>query len=117
MTGRARIITALLAALLVAGCGGERDRVDADPAQLLTGFKLQLQGALKAGLADGPVAAIAACSVEAPKIAAAASRNGVRVGRASHRLRNPIMSRPPGSRRPSPLTSPIRPTSNRARSN
>jgi hypothetical protein len=94
MTGRARIFTAMLTAMLAVACNGEPDMVDADPARLLTGFKQQLQGALKAGLADGPVAAIAACSIEAPRIAAAASRDGVRVGRASHRLRNPANAPP-----------------------
>ncbi|MGI9341484.1 MAG: Tll0287-like domain-containing protein [Gammaproteobacteria bacterium] len=84
----------MLTAMLAVACGSERDRVAVDPAQLLAGFKQQLQGALKAGLAEGPVAAIAACSIEAPKIAAAASRDGIRVGRASHRLRNPANTAP-----------------------
>lgn len=79
--------------LLAAGC----DRADsADPStgiergrEILAPFKKQLQGALRAGLAQGPVEAISACRVEAPRIAAASSHDGVEVGRTSHRLRNP----------------------------
>jgi hypothetical protein len=58
-------------------------------AQLLAPFKRQLQGALKAGLQQGMVEAIAACQLQAPAIAASLSVDGVRVGRSSHRLRNP----------------------------
>ncbi len=49
----------------------------------------RLQQALTAALADGPVAAIAACRTRAPELAAAVAREyGVRIGRTSHRLRN-----------------------------
>jgi hypothetical protein len=58
-------------------------------AQLLQPFKAQMQQALKAGMAEGPVQAIDACRIRAPEIAAALSKDGVRVGRASHKLRNP----------------------------
>lgn len=58
-------------------------------AALLAPFKRELQQALQAGLAQGPVEAISACRVEAPEIARGLSRDGVRMGRASHRLRNP----------------------------
>ena len=64
-------------------------------ADLLKPFKQDLQAALQAGLARGPVAAIDACRLRAPAIAAALSVNGVRVGRASKRLRNPA-NRAPG---------------------
>jgi len=58
-------------------------------AELLMPFKQDLQQALKAGLAEGPAAAIEVCRVKAPAIAAALSVDGVRVGRSSHKLRNP----------------------------
>lgn len=58
-------------------------------AALLVPFKQDLQQALKQGLAEGPSEAIAACRLRAPAIAGALSKDGVRVGRASHRLRNP----------------------------
>ena len=56
---------------------------------LLQPFKAEMKQALQAGLAQGPVEAIDVCRVRAPDIAAALSREGVRVGRSSHRLRNP----------------------------
>ena len=58
-------------------------------ASLLKPFKASLQAALRQGLEDGPVAAINACRVQAPAIARSLSRGSVRMGRASHRLRNP----------------------------
>ena len=61
---------------------------------LLQPFKQQLQQALKSGLANGPDAAIAACNEQAPQIAASLSADGVRLGRTSHRLRNPANAGP-----------------------
>ena len=58
-------------------------------AELLAPFKQDLQKALKSGLADGPVEAIQVCRVKAPDIAEALSVDGVRIGRSSHKLRNP----------------------------
>lgn len=58
-------------------------------AGILAPFKAELKAALLAGLAEGPAAAIGACKLEAPRIAAAISVDGVAVGRTSHRLRNP----------------------------
>ena len=58
-------------------------------ARILAPFKQDLQAALRAGLAEGPIAAISACRLQAPGIAKAQSTNGIRVGRTSHRLRNP----------------------------
>jgi hypothetical protein len=57
-------------------------------ASLLVPFKQELMHALTEGMATGPESAIAACSIQAPGIAAALSVDGVRVGRTSHRLRN-----------------------------
>ena len=58
-------------------------------AELLVPLKQQLKQALLAGLAAGPDSAVAACKVEAPRIAAELSVDGVALGRSSHRLRNP----------------------------
>jgi hypothetical protein len=58
-------------------------------AAALAPFKQRLLATLRAALERGPEAAIDACRVEAPRLAAEASGSGVRVGRTSHRLRNP----------------------------
>ncbi len=63
-------------------------------AELLTPFKQDLQQALKSGLAEGPAAAIQVCRVKAPGIAYALSTDGVRMGRSSHKLRNPDNTAP-----------------------
>jgi hypothetical protein len=76
-------------AALAAACGVASDGVDATGAELLKPFKMQLQAALKAGLAEGPEQAIDACRVQAPGISADLSVDGVRLGRSSHKLRNP----------------------------
>jgi hypothetical protein len=52
-------------------------------------FKRQLQTALQQGLAKGPESAIDACRSEAPRVAWALTTETKRVGRTSHRLRNP----------------------------
>ena len=58
-------------------------------ASLLLPFKRDLQAALRRGLAEGPEQAIRVCRLEAPRIASALSTEDVRVGRTSHKLRNP----------------------------
>ena len=58
-------------------------------AALLQPFKRDLKQALTAGLQEGPAAAVSACKLEAPAIAARLSTDGVTMGRTSHRLRNP----------------------------
>jgi hypothetical protein len=63
-------------------------------AALLAPFKANLQQALRAGLAEGAVEAVGACRIRAPEIAGNLSRDGVRVGRSSHRLRNPANAPP-----------------------
>jgi hypothetical protein len=52
-------------------------------------LKRGLRAALEAALARGPAQAIDVCRVEAPRLAASAQSERVRVGRTSHRLRNP----------------------------
>jgi hypothetical protein len=57
-------------------------------AAALLPFKQQLMQALQRGLEQGPAQAIDVCRLEAPAIAAA-SVDGVEIGRSSFRLRNP----------------------------
>ena len=63
-------------------------------AELLAPFKRDLQEALRQGLARGPAEAVAACQLQAPEIASTLSRDGIRLGRTSHRLRNPANAPP-----------------------
>jgi hypothetical protein len=65
----------------------------AGPEDLLP-FKQALMGALQAGLAEGPVAAVTACNLIAPGLPAAQAERGFEVGRASDRLRNPHNTAP-----------------------
>jgi hypothetical protein len=58
-------------------------------ATILEPFKRNLQQALREGLSRSPVEAVSACQLQAPKIAEGISRDGIRVGRTSDRLRNP----------------------------
>jgi hypothetical protein len=85
---------ALLVPFLGPGACFAEDEAPARGPELLAPFKAELQGALLAGMAEGPAAAIHACRVQAPRIAESLSVDGVRVGRASHRLRNPANTAP-----------------------
>ena len=58
-------------------------------AQAVLPLKKNLKKALTTGLEHGPVEAISACLVEAPKVAEAASSGAIKVGRTSQKLRNP----------------------------
>ena len=58
-------------------------------AEILLPFKRQLQQALKTGMADGPVAAVNICHLQAPVIAESFNVKKINIGRSSHRLRNP----------------------------
>ncbi len=60
-----------------------------EPAEALLPFKQALRSALMEGLAEGPVAAVDTCHVVAPGLPDTAVPEGVEVGRASDRLRNP----------------------------
>ena len=61
---------------------------------LVAPFKSALMGALGAALAEGPVNAVEVCRVTAPALASASGSAGVRLGRASDRLRNPANAAP-----------------------
>lgn len=85
----------LLAATGASVPAGAGDAADSERgAAYLAPFKKDLKAALKAGLAEGPAAAIDACRIEAPALAEQHSADGVRVGRSSHRLRNPDNTAP-----------------------
>ena len=89
------LLMMIFAVLVLAPCLiSAQDSGPSPGSRILAEYKQALQGALRSGLADGPVEAIAACRSEAPEIAAALSQDGVRVGRASHRLRNPDNAAP-----------------------
>lgn len=85
--GRHTVIIALL--MLLSSAQAAADEA-VGGAELLAPFKMQLKQALLESLQEGPVNAVTACRIEAPKIAAALSVEGIKMGRASHRLRNPL---------------------------
>lgn len=86
-----RALLMIVALLWLTGCPRKFDEEawKARGAEAVAPFKQQLKAALVEGLAESPQAAIATCRIEAPEIARAASTEGVKVGRASHKLRNP----------------------------
>lgn len=93
-TPRARVIcVASLLALLVPWVAAAGDHTQAG-AEALGPFKRALKQALQSGMQEGPVNAVGACNTKAPGIAEAASDKGIRVGRASHKLRNPDNTAP-----------------------
>jgi hypothetical protein len=97
MTMKLRILLLTISAALLVACSepvAETTAVETtDPAStgaaLLAPFKADLKQALMAGMQEGPVAAIEVCSELAPGIAQSLSVGGVKMGRSSHKLRNP----------------------------
>lgn len=85
---RTFLLTILAFALAATAARAQPPELDRG-AELLAPYKRDLQQALRDGLAEDPVEAIGACRIQAPEIAEALSNEGVRVGRTSHRLRNP----------------------------
>ena len=84
-----RLLSFTILVVLLALTAAAQESKHARGHELLQPFKEDLQRALKNGLAQGPVAAIDACQLQAPELARALAKDGVRVGRASDRLRNP----------------------------
>lgn len=86
----------LLVALLTltVACADSEESTVPLGAELLEPFKMNMKNALVAGMEKGPVKAIDVCKIEAPAIAESLSVDGVVVGRASHRLRNPANAAP-----------------------
>lgn len=89
-----RLRLSVFAAAASTLCASAQESSSSRGAELLAPFKQQLQHALREGLAKGPDTAIAVCQDKAPKIAAAQSKDGVEMGRASDRLRNSSNSPP-----------------------
>lgn len=103
-----RHLSLAIAATLLCACSPQQDApgattdttptatpdVAAEGAALLAPFKSSLMQALTAGMQEGPAAAIEVCSEKAPGIAAGLSVDGVRMGRSSHKLRNPANAPP-----------------------
>lgn len=84
----------LILSLVFASTACKRSKIneakyEAAGAEAVLPFKKSLKQALVQGLEEGPAKAISACRDEAPKLAAAASTDGVKVGRTSRKLRNP----------------------------
>lgn len=87
-------LTALLVIVFLAGAAYANEAAEARGAELLLPFKKELKSALLAGLEQGPVEALGVCRDRAPEIADALMQGGVRMGRSSHRLRNPANEAP-----------------------
>jgi len=82
----------VIAMFSLLGCGsqGPSDAETTSRAQgALAPFKKSLKETLLSELSKSTVAAVEVCSKRAPELASEASKNGVRVGRSSERLRNP----------------------------
>jgi hypothetical protein len=80
---------ALIVASSVHGGGSAETELAATGAELLQPFKRDLKQALTSGLEKGVAEAIDVCRVEAPAIADRHGSDAVRMGRTSHKLRNP----------------------------
>jgi hypothetical protein len=83
-----------IALLLIFLCGCAPQEIDREVwiergRTTLQPFKTELKNALVEGLKEGPENAIDVCRVLAPQIAERAGSSSIRIGRTSHRLRNP----------------------------
>ncbi len=83
-----------IAIALLLASAAQADAPAPDGETLLAPFKRDLKAALVEGMQLGPANAIDVCRLEAPALAAEHSKEGVRIGRSSHRLRNPANSGP-----------------------
>lgn len=91
---------------IVSGCGrpdgtslatreADADRVREVAMKPVLRLKKELKQALgEAMKASGPVGAIEACALQAPALTAAASADGIRIGRSAIKLRNPRNAAP-----------------------
>jgi hypothetical protein len=84
-----RSLSVLIALVFISGSALAEDSELARGAELLAPLKANLKQALMGGMKEGPVKAISACKDQAPAITNALSIDGIEMGRASHRLRNP----------------------------
>ena len=82
-------VTWLLVLLTAASAHAQADE-SAEARARIQSFATALQAALRQEMeSGGPLQAIALCNMEAPAIAAAASRDGWQVGRTALKIRNP----------------------------
>ncbi len=86
-------MTVLTCIVILAACTEAEPEAQVDPAvqgaALLVPFKANLKNELVTSMQSGVDEAIAACNTAAPAIASSLSVGGVRMGRSSHKLRNP----------------------------
>lgn len=99
------LVAALSVAVFVVGACGRKAPVEAEwlarGSEIVQPFKTDLKQALTDALQEGAVEdAIEVCQLRAPMIAARVGDESIRVGRTSHRLRNP-------SNRPEPWMQPL----------
>jgi hypothetical protein len=86
---------AIVVSIITTGLGATAYGAEADPQLLVRGaeiilpFKQQLKLALQQGMAAGPDVAVNVCHLEAPAIARSLAADNIRLGRSSHKLRNP----------------------------
>ncbi len=85
-----------LAVLLVIafGAANANEAAQARGAELLLPFKQELKSALIDALEQGVVEGLGVCRDRAPEIADSLMHDGIRLGRSSHRLRNPANEAP-----------------------
>lgn len=84
------------AVIALAGCQRKKPRVEPPPTedivrgkQITGALKKNLREALTRELANGPAAALTACNTIAPALAASLAADGIVVGRATRKPRNP----------------------------
>lgn len=85
---------ALVVLVITSGAALTQETELARGAELLAPLKKNLKQALMAGMQEGPVHAISICKNQAPEITGALSNEDIRIGRTSHRLRNPENTAP-----------------------
>lgn len=95
----ARSHLAFMLAASLAACAKDKPRADegaiaARAQAALAPFKGGLKSELTSALAKGPDTAIDVCATRAPALATEYSKDGVRVGRSSTKLRNPANAAP-----------------------
>lgn len=86
---RAAFAGLVLVLLPGSAIAGAPTATEAKGAELLKPFKQSLMGALKEGMKKGPEAAVDTCHVVAPGIPDQTAPEGVKMGRTSHKVRNP----------------------------
>jgi hypothetical protein len=79
----------ILAGVISAPAAAAQQTLQEQGAAILQPFKQQLKKALQAGMQEGAQTAVNTCRIRAPEIAAVQTHATQRVGRSSHKLRNP----------------------------